>query len=104
MNQFHPLIESDKLEEGKGLPFTIEDQRIVVVRHQGKVYALDDRCSHADASIAFGPVEDGCIVCPWHYAQFNLETGEAMSGPAVESIPTHHVREQDGMVEVSLAG
>ncbi len=103
MSVFHPVVEAEKLEENKGQPFTIEGQRIVIVRHAGKIYALDDRCPHADASIALGPVENGCIVCPWHYAEFSLETGDALSGPATETIPTHQVRENEGMIEICLA-
>lgn len=99
---FHPVAPSDEIEEGKGRPYTIEGRRLAIVRHQGVVYALDDRCSHADASIACGPVENGCIVCPWHYAEFDLKTGEALSGPAAEAIAIHPVKEEDGLVSVGL--
>lgn len=99
---FHKLADSSELEEGKGRPYTIEDHRIAAVRHAGTIYAVEDRCPHADASIAFGPVENGCIACPWHYAEFRLSTGEVLSGPAVEGIRTYLVREREGIVEICL--
>ena len=99
---FHSVVKSEDLVENKGEPFTVAGVRIALIRHKGKIYALDDLCSHADASIAFGPVENGCIACPWHYAEFDLESGDALSGPATKGIRTHRVREKDGMIEVSL--
>lgn len=99
---FHKLAESAELEEGKGRPFELDGHRIALVRHKGTVYALDDLCPHADASIAFGPVENGCIACPWHFAEFRLDTGEVLSGPAVRDIRTYLVEEKDGEVAICL--
>ena len=53
---FQPIAHSKDLEEGKGRPYQLDGHRIALVRHEGVVYALDDLCPHADASIAFGPV------------------------------------------------
>ena len=100
---FQPIARSEELEEGKGRPYVLEGHRIALVRHEGIVYGLDDLCPHADASIAFGPVENGCIACPWHYAEFDLRTGAVLSGPASRGIRTYQVRETDGYVEICLA-
>jgi nitrite reductase/ring-hydroxylating ferredoxin subunit len=99
---FHVLAKSEDLEEGKGRPYQLDDHRIALVRHDGVVYAIDDLCPHADASIAFGPVENGCIACPWHFAEFRLATGEVISGPATRDIRTYSVREEDGQVAICL--
>lgn len=99
---FQTIATSEELIEGRGRPFSLDGYRIALVRHQGTVYALDDLCPHADASIAFGPVENGCIACPWHYAEFDLKTGAVLSGPATQGIRTYPVREIDGRVEIAL--
>ena len=99
---YHPITTSDELEEGKGRPFEVEGHRIALVRHEGVVYAIDDLCPHADASLAFGPVENGCIACPWHYAEFRLSTGEALSGPTPRGVRTYAVREENGNVSICL--
>ncbi|HRQ88920.1 MAG TPA: non-heme iron oxygenase ferredoxin subunit [Bacteroidia bacterium] len=99
---FHPIARSEELEEGKGRPYQLEGHRLALVRHQGVVYALEDNCPHADASIAFGFVENGCIACPWHYAEFDLSTGAVLCGPATTGIPAYPVREESGTVYVSL--
>lgn len=99
---FHPVARSEDLQEGKGRPYAVEGRRLALVRHDGVVHALEDRCPHADASIACGPVENGVIACPWHYAEFDLETGAVLSGPAGCGIPVFPVREEDGVVSVAL--
>lgn len=66
----------------------------------GVVYAIDDTCSHAEASLADGDVE-GCLVeCPFHMAQFDLRTGEPEGLPATVPVRTHAVEIRDGMVTV----
>ena len=99
---FRTIARSDELEEGKGRPYEMDGHRIALVRHEGKVYALDDLCPHADASIAFGPVENGCIACPWHFAEFKLETGEVLSGPSPRGLRTYEVREENGEVQIQI--
>lgn len=99
---YHSLAKSDELEESKGRPYELDGHRIALVRHEGTVFAIDDLCPHADASLAFGPVENGCIACPWHYAEFRLSTGEALSGPTPRGIRTYAVREIEGEVSICL--
>lgn len=43
---------------------------------------------------------DGCVTCPWHHAQFSLETGCVERGPAVFSLAQFEARVRDGSVEV----
>ena len=100
---FHKIASSTEVGEGDSRPFKLDGHRIAVVRHKGKIYALEDRCPHADATLAFGMVGNGAIACPWHFAEFRLETGEVLSGPACENIQIYEVRESDGAIEVRLS-
>jgi 3-phenylpropionate/trans-cinnamate dioxygenase ferredoxin subunit len=94
---------SADVAEDRGKAYMVDGTQIAVIRHGGKLYAMDEFCTHADASLAFGIVKDGCVACPWHYAEFDLETGAAKSLPAVKPVRTFPVREtEDGKIEVSL--
>lgn len=64
----------------------------------GTYYALDDTCSHEDASLAEGWVEAGEVECPLHASRFCLRTGEAMCLPATKPVATHKVDVRDGEV------
>lgn len=75
-------------------------RRIALVRIDDTVYALGDRCSHAEASLAEGEIEvdDLEIECPRHGAMFDLETGEAATLPATQPVPTYRVEIEEGHV------
>lgn len=65
---------------------------IAVVRADDGIYAINDRCSHADVSLAEGEV-DGCSIECWlHGSAFDLRTGAPLSPPAVTPVATYPVR------------
>jgi 3-phenylpropionate/trans-cinnamate dioxygenase ferredoxin component len=73
---------------------------IAVFNVDGDLYAIDDTCTHQDASLADGWVE-GCFVeCPLHSSQFDLRTGDPHAPPATNPVRTHAVRIRDGHVYV----
>jgi len=56
---------------------------IAVFNADGELYAIDDTCTHQDASLADGWLE-GCVVeCPLQASCFDLRTGQ-VSGPAAK--------------------
>lgn len=71
---------------------------ITVFRDGDDFFALDDTCSHAEASLSEGYVEDGCVECPLHGALFRLSDGAALSLPAVRPVRAHRVEVADGTV------
>lgn len=99
---FQKLTISDEISEGDSRPLKLDGHRIALVRHEGKIYALEDRCPHADATLAFGMVGNGAIACPWHFAQFKLQTGKVLNGPTCENIKTYTVRETGEVIEIRL--
>ena len=54
---------------------------VCVTKYDGEIYVFPDKCPHADEALAEGLVEDGRIVCPVHFAEFELGTGEAHNEP-----------------------
>jgi nitrite reductase/ring-hydroxylating ferredoxin subunit len=47
-----------------------------------------------------GPVEDGCVTCPWHDSRFHLEDGDVVRGPATRPQPVYRTRVNDGNIEI----
>jgi 3-phenylpropionate/trans-cinnamate dioxygenase ferredoxin subunit len=77
---------------------------LVVVRIDGDVYVLDDRCSHEDFSLAEGEVNVAAheIECARHGAMFRLSDGAPMSFPATRPVAHYEVRSRDGRLEVAV--
>ena len=57
----------------------------------GTYYALDDTCSHEDASLAEGWIEAGEVECPLHATRFCLKDGVPQCLPATKPVATHMV-------------
>ena len=71
----------------------------------GNLYALENRCSHARGPLSDGTVtqeHDGscAVTCPWHYAKFDLETGQVIDGVANKPVASFQVEVRDGMIHV----
>ena len=48
----------------------------------GELFAVTRRCRHLGADLANGSVDrEGCLVCPWHGARYDVATGQMTRGP-----------------------
>ncbi|MDJ0960876.1 MAG: non-heme iron oxygenase ferredoxin subunit [Acidimicrobiia bacterium] len=86
------------LPTDRGVRVEWDDHRVALFRIGDDVYAIGDRCSHAEASLAEGLVFDGAVECPRHGAEFDLGTGAAGSLPATTPVPVYTVTIDDGDV------
>lgn len=95
----------DEVPEGTAKTFTVNGHRIAIVQAEGTFYALDDRCSHAEASLGEGEVDadELTLECPLHGSLFALETGRPRTLPAFEPVSTYAVRVEDGMIIVEYS-
>lgn len=64
---------------------------IAVFFSDGNYYALNDTCTHEDASLGDGWIEGDQVECPIHSAKFSLCTGAALCLPASHPARTHKV-------------
>jgi 3-phenylpropionate/trans-cinnamate dioxygenase ferredoxin subunit len=79
------------LTPGKPVKIEKNGHTICVARVDDQVFAVDDTCSHADASLSEGDITDFKIECWLHGAEFDLRTGEALTPPAVAPIKVYPV-------------
>jgi 3-phenylpropionate/trans-cinnamate dioxygenase ferredoxin subunit len=98
------LCALDELESGTARRFDVGSHRIAVVRIGDDVYAIGDRCSHADVSLSEGEVlaDEYEIECWKHGSTFDLKTGEPQSLPATKPVPVYDARVVDGEVVVDV--
>ncbi|GAA2045354.1 bifunctional 3-phenylpropionate/cinnamic acid dioxygenase ferredoxin subunit [Yaniella flava] len=97
MTQTHPIIvgTTDEIQEGEALYVSsaITGTAPIAVFHTetGEFYALDDRCTHGQASLAEGFIKDELVECPRHAATFCLRNGKVLSLPATVDTNTHQI-------------
>lgn len=75
---------------------------IAVFNVDGELLAIDDTCTHQDASLADGWLEGCAVECPLHAACFDLRTGMPSGPPAKTPVRTHEVVVADGYVYVRV--
>lgn len=92
---------SSELEEDDLMECETETKSIVVGRTEGKVYAVDGICSHEHSELIDGELEDSCLVCPLHFACFDIRDGSVLEGPADTPLQTFEVIETDGSIWVN---
>jgi 3-phenylpropionate/trans-cinnamate dioxygenase ferredoxin subunit len=81
---------------------TVGKRSILIVHHAGRLFAVENRCSHAEQPLECGRVRYGWIACPAHGAKFDLATGEALSQPATDPIATFEVRIVGDTIEIAV--
>lgn len=80
----------------------LDGNRILIANVDGRYYAVDDTCSHEDASLSTGSLKGEFVKCPLHGSRFNVCTGEAMEEPARDSLRTYAVRVEGDDLLVGL--
>ncbi len=90
------------LPDGRGVRVEVDGERIAVFRVAEAVYAIGDRCSHAEASLAEGELFDLAVECPRHGSEFDLATGHPESLPATRPVPVYPVEVRAGDVYLTL--
>ena len=89
---FEAVCTLDDLGIGRAQRFVVGDVAMAVVRTADGVFAVNDRCSHADVSLSEGEVEGCQLECWLHGSAFDLRNGVPQSPPATQPIATYAVR------------
>ena len=89
----------DELKAGGCRVVTGGGHAIAVFHHDGRVYAVDNRCPHMGFPLDRGSVKDGILTCHWHNARFDLASGGTFN-PFADDVRSFPVTVVDGQVWV----
>lgn len=81
------VCKADELKPGMVTRVDADGTPIAVFNVAGEFFAIGDTCSHEEASLSEGYVEDDIVECPKHGAAFFIPTGEPRSLPATRPVP-----------------
>jgi len=80
-DKFVRAIRADEIAPGGMKAVDLDGREIVVCNCGGTYYAVQRRCGHMNAPLELGTLDGIYLTCPMHCAQFDVTTGEALSGP-----------------------
>jgi nitrite reductase/ring-hydroxylating ferredoxin subunit/uncharacterized membrane protein len=93
---FEPALRDSDLNEGQPVKAKVQGTDVLLLKRDGKIFALANACAHLGGPLNEGTVEGDTVTCPWHGSKFCLRTGRVINGPAVHPQPTLEVMTQDG--------
>lgn len=103
MAEFVAVAKISDLAPGTAMRVIVGSQKIALYNVDGEVYATDDTCSHAEASLSEGSLCGDEIECPRHGARFNVKTGQALCLPAWAPVATFAVKVEDDVIKVEVS-
>jgi nitrite reductase/ring-hydroxylating ferredoxin subunit/uncharacterized membrane protein len=96
-------LSDDELLADQPVVARVGANDVLLVRHDDRVLAMADRCSHRGGPLHEGELVDGCIQCPWHGSRFLLQDGSIARGPASRPQPAYETRVVAGRIQVRHA-
>jgi 3-phenylpropionate/trans-cinnamate dioxygenase ferredoxin subunit len=100
MADWIPTEAESLVPEGSALPYEADGLSVLLIRHEGCIHAIENRCSHDGSDMTGGHLEGAQWVCPHHGAKFDVSSGEARCAPAYEPVKTFPVKIENGVVFV----
>ncbi|MBO9352877.1 Rieske 2Fe-2S domain-containing protein [Bordetella petrii] len=81
------------------LRVVVNDEPVCLYKlSDGGIYATHDTCTHGDASLADGYIENDVIECPLHQGCFDIRTGQAVRAPCRVPIRIYPVKVERGVI------
>ena len=104
MNQSdeHDLGNFSDLDNGELTACEVGDLEILVCRVDGRLYAIEDKCSHADTPLSEGRLSGFQVNCPLHGASFDVRDGTHSGPPAYTGVRCFEIVEDDSGVTVKI--
>ncbi len=100
---YQPVVKTGVVAAGSGKLFEVDGHRVAVFNLNGEFFAIDDICTHEEASLSDGAIDNDTVECPWHGALFNIKTGAALTMPAVTAVRTYAVKVEGDQVWVDVS-
>ena len=97
-----PVARVDEVPPRTAHRVVVEGTPIAICNLGDGLHAVADTCTHAEASLCDGGLQGDELLCPLHFARFDVRTGEAVAPPAEEPLRTFPVRVNGASIEVEV--
>ena len=99
MSEFIWVIKEHDVPEETTKQVTALGRNIILVKYQGKVYALGSRCPHMGCDLTKGKLKENILVCPCHGWSFDVTNGEYQANKHIK-LATYECKVENGEVYV----
>ena len=96
------VCKLNQLKKGEMIDFDYNDKKILLANLDGKIYASDRICTHADADLSTGILTEEGVTCPLHLSTFNLKTGVPENLPAELPLKIYNVKIEQNEIYIEV--
>ena len=100
MAAFVEVASVQELPPGTGRTFHVGDKEIAIFNVDGEVYAIDDACAHAGASLGAGKLQGKVLTCRAHGFRYDVTTGQVTTGGF--GVASYPAKVSDGRIFVEV--
>ena len=102
MTSFVSVARASEIPVNSTRRVRVHERLIAIYNLDGEFFATDDTCTHARASLSEGQICGDEIVCPLHFATFDIKTGRCTGGPAIDDLRTYPLRVVDDEIQIEM--
>ena len=102
MARFVTVAKADSIKPGQMIKVEIDNLPVTVANVGGALHAFDDTCTHEECSLADGELERHKVICPCHFAEFDVRTGAVLTPPATVPLNVYPVRVEGSDLQVEF--
>ena len=102
MSEFVTAARLEDVPENGLVAVSLGGLDLVIVKCDGVIHALEDRCSHEEFPLSAGELAGCELTCALHGARFDLATGAPRALPAVVPVRTFEVQIEGEEIKVKL--
>jgi len=102
MTHFVKVARTDEIKPGQARLVDARGRQIALFNINGEFFAIDNMCTHEQASLAEGEISGHEVTCPLHGAKFDVRTGSVLGPPAYDDVACYSVRVMGTDIEVDV--
>jgi 3-phenylpropionate/trans-cinnamate dioxygenase ferredoxin subunit len=101
MNSWKFALEDSQLAEASMRLVNLEQVPILLVKSEGRVFALANKCPHMECPLSAGKLDGFIVKCPCHDWRFDIRTGEFLDAPEIK-MAVYESKTEEGKVYVKI--
>jgi 3-phenylpropionate/trans-cinnamate dioxygenase ferredoxin subunit len=102
MTEFVEAAGLDQVPPGKSTSVKVGGRDVALFNVDGTIFAMDDNCPHAGASLGAGKLDGKIVTCRAHGMKFDATTG-CFAGTTDSGVASYPVKVIDGRILVAVS-
>ena len=102
MTDWIKVCSIDSLGQGEMFSFDHNEKKLLLTNMNGKIFATDRICTHAEADLANGILSETGLTCPLHLSVFKIDDGVPQNHPAEDPLQTYRTKRQENNILIEV--